>query len=338
MVEKLNNARIKIGEIPSKNFTHYETGVSVIGLNYDNYAQAVHQACLRKTAINLGINYNPDINLICRTCVYNTKMPGIYLCPDGRCNMCHTYDLAKREADQVGRLEKERSECIQRVSDKEAYCDVILALSGGKDSSAVLSFLSQESDLHVKAVLVDNGFIPDLVKERCRHMCESVNIEFVIFDLDFRSKVEDVLKKKKLNIYPCYVCSKYFKRIIADFAASQNCNRVITGRNFWSTIEPTLSGVKDIKTKNGTYVRLFYLPFLMRWKYNDAVSRLEKIGWNNKKIKIPGLSTNCMVPGMVEEFYLKKTGIHPETPLLANEVISGYISRERALEYFGLKD
>ncbi len=336
MVEKLNNARIKIEEIPSKNFTHYETGVSVIGLNYDNYAQAVHQACLCKTAINLGINYNPDLNLICRTCVYHTRMPGIYIYPDGRCNMCHAFDIAKSEADQVGRLKKELSECIQRGSDTDASCDVILALSGGKDSSAVLSFLSLESELRVKAVLVDNGFIPDLVKERCCLTCNSVNVEFVIFDLDFRSKVEDVLKKKNPNFYPCDVCTMYFKKIIADFAASQNCNRVITGRNFWATIEPKLSGVKDIKTKNGTYVRLFYLPFLMEWKYKDAISRLEKIGWNNKKIKIPGHSTNCMVPGLVEELYLKKTGIHPETALFANEVISGYISRERAISMLAL--
>lgn len=338
MEGKLNMARIEIEEIPSKNFTHYETGVSVIGLNYDDYAQAVHQACLRKTTMNLGIKYKLDINLICRTCVYHTRMPGIYLYPDGRCNMCHAFDCAKSEADKVGRLEKELSECIQRRSDTNASCDVVLALSGGKDSSAVLSFLSYETELRFKAVLVDNGFIPDLVKERCRLMCESVNAEFVIFNLDLRSEVEKIQKEKNTSIYPCNVCTKYFKKIIADFAMSQNCNHVITGRNFWATIEPKLSGVKDIKAKNRSFVRLFYLPFLMKWKYNDVISRLDKIGWNNKKIKIQGLSTNCMIPGMVEKLYLKKTGIHPETPLLANEVISGYMTREKAQEHIGLKD
>ena len=102
-----SKARVKIEEIPYKNFTHYETGVSVIGMHYNDYAKSVHQACLKKTAQNLKIAYQRSLNMLCKSCVYCTKMPGIYLYPDGRCNMCHAFEEAKIKIDEFGSTEKQ---------------------------------------------------------------------------------------------------------------------------------------------------------------------------------------------------------------------------------------
>jgi hypothetical protein len=328
---KQRGARISLDEIPYRDFTHYEMGVSPTGVQYDEYVRAVHEACQQKSAANLGLSYHADLNQICASCVYSTTMPGVYLYKDGRCNMCHTYERALERDLQTGGMRAELEECLASAP-ASAGCDVIVALSGGKDSSAALAYVAQEKGLRVKAILADNGFIPDFVKENCQQMCDRVGAEFVTLPFSFHDEVKRALASPVPSNYPCNVCSKRFKNLIAEYAVNDGCQRVIMGRNFWATIEPNLSGVRDIRTSSGAMVRYYSLPFLLGWSLSDLTSRLDRVGWDQRARGIPGASTNCRVPGMVEAHYRKTTHLHPEAPLLANEVICGFITQQEALK------
>lgn len=329
-------ARVTLSEVLERDFCRYETGISTIGLDGGAYAQALTRQCQKKTAGNLKIPFRADLDIVCTTCVFRTVMPGIYLYPDGRCNMCHVHEENRRRDAETKGLAREREEAI--APDTESACDVVLALSGGKDSSSVLHFLAAERKLRVHAVLVDNGFIPGSVKETCRRMCERVGADFTILKEDMKSEVDEVLESSRPSFYPCDVCSRKFKRAIADYSASLGCLRVLSGRNFWARIEPELTGVKKMDLADGRQVRFFSLPFLFGWRREDRDWRLKEIGWDTKGEKIPGLSTNCLVPGMVAEHYFKKTNIHPETALIAQEVICGFLDRETAMEELGISD
>ncbi len=325
------NARVAISDIATSEFTHYQVAVSPTGVRYDEYARAVHEACLEKTAANLTRSYEDCAKQICAACVYSTAMPGIYLHSDGRCNMCHAYEEALSRNKLQGGLERELAECLA-PGPQDADFDVIVALSGGKDSSAALAFAASEKNLRVTAVLADNGFIPNFVKKNCQSMCDRVGAEFVILDFDFRDDVKRALATSDPSIYPCIVCTKQFKQLISEYAVRHNCKRVIMGRNFWATIEPELSGARELRAFNGQSVFWYSLPFLLGWKIQDLKPRLEKVGWDQRAKDIPGASTNCMVPGIVEEHFKNSTGLHPEAPLLANEIICGFITQKEGLD------
>ena len=331
-------AKITLSDVPTRDFTHYETGLSIQGIGYNKYAKAFHEACLRKTAENLGLNFKPDIFHRCNACLYETRMPGIYMHSDGRCNMCHAYEIGYEGSRISGSFKRELTECLDPDSTQNADCDAVLGLSGGKDSSAVLSYLTQETDLRVTAVLVDNGFIPEFVKDNCSEMCARTGAEFVLKSFDFHVEMGRATKNPEATEYPCNTCSKSFSKIIADVAAGYGCQRVILGRNFWYRIEPKLTAVKKLMSRAGSEISFTSLPFLMRWKIEDIDPRLDQIGWARGGDKIVGLSTNCTVPGKVESLYHDVMGIHPEAALISNEIICGFISRSQGKKELDILD
>jgi len=327
---KKRGARVALGEIAGTDFTFYEVAVSPTGAGYNDYAREVHEACLRKSAANLDIPYSADLDQRCSVCVYSTAMPGIYMHGDGRCNMCHAFERAKAEDARTGRLASELEACL-KPGNPDAEFDVVVALSGGKDSSAVLGYVGGECDLRVRAVLADNGFIPDFVKQNCRAMCDSVGASFDVVTFEFASELKKLISAANPEDYPCNTCSKHFKALIADYAIANGCSRIIMGRNFWATLEPTLSGVRNLVSPSGGNVNYYSLPFLLGWSLEDLQPRLAAVGWDERAKGIPGMSTNCTVPGLVEEHFHQTTDLHPEAPLLSNEVICGFISRDQAI-------
>ncbi|MBI4617559.1 MAG: hypothetical protein HY720_28365 [Planctomycetes bacterium] len=324
-------ARISVAEIPGRDFTHYETGLSPLGTDRGEYARVVHDACQRKTALNLGIAYSPDLDRMCSTCVFRTANPGVYLHPDGRCNICHAFEHGFAAAERTGSLAREREECLDPAETRGADLDVVVAFSGGKDSSATLAHVSRERGLRTHAVLVDNGYIPSFVVENCRRMCRRAGAVFVRLSFDLGPVVSRACAEPTATAYPCNHCSKVFKNEIAEYALSKGCRRVVMGRNFWAFLEPRLSGVREIQTRTGAGVRFYSLPFLLRWTHGDLESRLEAIGWDRRHEGIPGMSTNCLVPGILDPRYETATGIRPDAAILAHEVIAGFITRDQAL-------
>jgi hypothetical protein len=63
-------------------------------------------------------------------------------------------------------------------------------------------------------------------------------------------------------------------------------------------------------------------------KEGDQKLYLKSVGWQNKSIY--GDSTNCLIPGLVEQIVFNRIGYHPELNLLSREVITGFITKEEA--------
>jgi hypothetical protein len=126
--------------------------------------------------------------------------------------------------------------------------------------------------------------------------------------------------------------------MIREFAEERGCDRVALGRNFWARIEPELTGVKTFARADGTELGTYSPPFQLGWSRGDPTRRLADAGWSDRIKEIAGLITNCRVPGMVGKIFAERTGIHPEIPLLSNEVVCAFISREAALRELSLDD
>lgn len=111
---------------------------------------------------------NPDY---CVKCVLNTNFPSVRLDDSGVCNYC-------RRDDSLGTVLAEPTAVAPEAS-PEGY-HVILAYSGGKDSSYTLAMLRQEYNLRVLALTVDNGYLSEETLPNVKRVCASLGVDSLV--------------------------------------------------------------------------------------------------------------------------------------------------------------
>jgi predicted PP-loop superfamily ATPase len=313
-----------------EDYSPYKCRVSANRENYDLRARRIHFQNLIKTWINTG--QNPFIKPVeCRECLFDTRIPNIYIGSDGLCNMCMTYKQNfKREV-----LASELETFLNTPREEGTDLDAVVAFSGGKDSTLSLYLAREKFHLNVVAVLVDNGFIPEPVIEKGRQWCERWGVNLVVLEIDFAPYVKEMMDKDFKNGYPCYKCTEMFHKEIREFCTKNRINRVILGRNWWRWLEPEVRSVRWVTDQeSGLNMQFLSLPFALQLNENSVKAMLEREGWSS--VEIDGNSTNCLIPGLVEYTLFRRLGYHPELNLLSREVITGYLDKEKAKE--ALKD
>jgi PP-loop superfamily ATP-utilizing enzyme len=239
--------------------------------------------------------------------------------------MCYAY---KNNLD-VPLLKEELRQFLARGREIGAEYDAIVAFSGGKDSTVSLCIAVQEFKIKVMAVLVDNGFIPQEVIDNGQEICDRLGVPLRIEKIDFAPKVRELMKTNFSNGYPCNVCTVLFHQALTKVCIDTKVNRVILGRNWWRFLDPVVKAVRIVEPP-GTNLKIDFmsLPFALQIKEEDQKKYLQAIGWKVKSIY--GDSTNCLIPGLVEKIVYDRIGFHPELNLLSREVITGFISKEKA--------
>ncbi|NLW66697.1 MAG: hypothetical protein GXY28_02750, partial [Bacteriovoracaceae bacterium] len=95
---------------------------------------------------------------ICSRCVLPDTFPGISFDDQGVCNYCRNMPVPDSDEKQAYRKKFEDLLDNRRSSDS---FDVLLAYSGGKDSTYTLYLLTKKFSLKVLAFVFDNGFISE---------------------------------------------------------------------------------------------------------------------------------------------------------------------------------
>ncbi len=123
----------------------------------------------------------------CTRCVLSETFPGISFDESGVCNYCRNTPVPDAQEKQAY-IEK-FEDLLQSKRSKHSF-DVLLAYSGGKDSTYTLYTLRKHYDMKVLAFVFDNGFISDQALKNIRHMADSLGAACTIFKPPF-----DVMKK-----------------------------------------------------------------------------------------------------------------------------------------------
>lgn len=123
---------------------------------------------------------NPTTDVICKKCVLPETFPGIEFDGDGVCSFCleapsHA-DLLANQHDLATRMEAE----IEKLRGKGEY-DVIVAFSGGKDSSYTLKKLVHDYNLNALAITIDNGFLAPQALTNARTVTSALGVDFILF-------------------------------------------------------------------------------------------------------------------------------------------------------------
>lgn len=122
----------------------------------------------------------------CTKCVLPDTFPGISFDEKGLCNYCRNIPLP---SDREKKAHLDKFEALLADKRGKHPYDVLLAFSGGKDSTYTLYMLRKHYDLKVLTFVFDNGFISDQAIENIRTMTDTLGAACIIFRPPF-----DVMK------------------------------------------------------------------------------------------------------------------------------------------------
>jgi len=123
---------------------------------------------------------------ICRKCVLPETFPGIKFDHDGVCQHCRASKSRDDQDKTKAKYRQRFEELIHKVKPSPASYHVIVAYSGGKDSTYTLDLLKNHYGLRVLALTFDHGFVSPYALENIRKVVETLGIDHIAFKPDFQ--------------------------------------------------------------------------------------------------------------------------------------------------------
>lgn len=157
----------------------------------------------------------------CTRCILPETFPFIAFDAAGVCNYCSSYrqryaHMHPVETKQafIRSLEKYR-----RAGDEP---DVLVAFSGGRDSSYGLHLIKKEFGLKPITFTYDWGMVTDLARRNVARICGQLGIQNILVSADIAAKRENIrlnvsawLKKPDLGLVPLFMAGdKHFFRVV----------------------------------------------------------------------------------------------------------------------------
>ena len=133
---------------------------------------------------------------------------------------------------------------------------ILIGLSGGKDSLALVELLGKRAQIHVPHFRVTAVHVR--VKERDYHsdlsyledFCARVRVPFIVRDTEIEeargaSSLENAasgysLEAKGKEKHPCFLCSWYRRKALFDVAQELGCNKIALGHHKDDLVETLL--------------------------------------------------------------------------------------------------
>ena len=122
---------------------------------------------------------------------------------------------------------------------------VLVGLSGGKDSLALVEFLGKRAQVYVPRFKVTAVHVR--VKERDYHsdlsyledFCARVRVPLIIRDTEIGDEAKGEKREAKEK-HPCFLCSWYRRKALFDVAHELGCNKIALGHHKDDLVETLL--------------------------------------------------------------------------------------------------
>lgn len=159
------------------------------------------------TNIKLFSKKPSELNLKrCTKCILPHTHPSIWFDDEGVCSLCNAYQKPiLKGKDQFLRD-------INQYRSKDGSTDVIVAFSGGRDSSYGLDYIKTELRMNPIAFTYEWGMTTELAERNQKRVCDklSVDHELVMSNVkkkreNIRKNVEAWLKKPDLGMVPLFM-------------------------------------------------------------------------------------------------------------------------------------
>jgi uncharacterized protein (TIGR00269 family) len=149
--------------------------------------------------------------------------------------ICSTNIFKQKKVGRCMDLEKTIKQTIKKYNLLSKKEKVLVALSGGKDSTTVLYFL-KKLGYNVEALLIDlnQGDYSSKGIVGMEKFCEDIGVRLHVLNLfeegiDIRKMKIKILKERKLS--PCAVCGIVKKYYLNYYAKKLKADKLVTGHN-----------------------------------------------------------------------------------------------------------
>ncbi len=307
----------------------------------------------------------------CTQCILPSSFPGISFNDEGVCNHCQKYrgDVANEDLK-----EKYESKFLALVKEnhKVSTYDLLMAYSGGKDSTYTLDLFVTRYKLRVLALTFDNTFISEQSFINMRKVCSTLGTDHMIIRPNpkllrniFGAAAKETLYSAKTLERASTICTSCIglvKAIILRTAIEKEIPLVGYG---WSPGQaPVQSSVMRVNpslmraTQRAIYEPLHRIagdtiaPYFLHddhyefpEKFPSNIHPLAFLDYNEQRIiaRIQSLgwerpddtdpnSTNCLLNAYANQVHKDQFGFHPYVWEIANMIRSGAMEREEGLK------
>ncbi len=272
---------------------------------------------LRRLGINVQNGEGSAVDHCCGRCLLADDLPGVRIGPNGICNHCAEHDANAA----MGAFDPQRVVDVVNMYRGTGSPDSVLAFSGGKDSALTVLLAVRELKLKPLAVLVDNGFIPDEVKENGRAFCAQFGIEMMVETIDIRREARESLLSDSGKI-PCTTCITAVFAVMARICRERGLKLILGGHRFPPLTYPVSAFTK--RSEDGEFICAS--PLLARQiTETDQLALIADAGW--RSVKIAGNTSNCKLIGVVEEHLYDVQGFNPHIFEVSKEIRGGFYGR-----------
>ncbi|MFX0135335.1 MAG: hypothetical protein ACFFDN_16945, partial [Candidatus Hodarchaeota archaeon] len=270
------------------------------------------------------------------------------------CSVCKNYDhlWGNWEQEKNNRLSKLEN-IIDKIKKKRRLYDVLVPISGGKDSTYVLYLCRKRFDLKCLAVTWDNGFLSDHARINIKNACDLLGVDHMYFGLN---------KQLLMSLYKfffqktgffCPVCMRGIGVTIGRAQIAFNIPLAIRGTshrteehvsseffidgniNFFENVLKGSSLEKKAQVLL-TPIGLAFspssikLPDYMEWNYEEVYKTItEELGWRAPKKDAE--HADCKLENIVAHIRYKKFPIlTPEMLRFSKLVTCGQMTRIEA--------
>jgi hypothetical protein len=309
---------------------------------------------------------------LCTNCILPETFPGVIFDQNGLCNHCQK--AAGKEtilAEEKRKYKQKFLDLIKQVRTSTPSTrpyDVLMAYSGGKDSTYTMSLLRNKYNLRVLAVSFDNGFVSDTAAANIRKMTDALQIDHIFFkpwwgllNKIFAAAAEHELYSKKALERASTICTSCIgmvKSICLKTAIEMDIPMIGYGwspgqapiqssimKNNPSLVRMSQEAIqRPLRDIAGDAVDAYFLqdrhyampdrfPYNvhpMAWEYYHEGKLVEEI----RKLgwvspqDTDSNSTNCLLNAFGNDVHIKRHGFHPYVWEIANMVRDGVMTRE----------
>lgn len=117
---------------------------------------------------------------------------------------------------------------------------ILVGLSGGKDSLALVELLGRQAKIYVPHIEVialhvrvrERNYVSDI--SYLQHHCDTYGVQLLVRD----TTIQEVEHKKEKD--PCFLCSWYRRKLLFDVAQELGCNKIALGHHRDDILETLL--------------------------------------------------------------------------------------------------
>jgi len=205
----------------------------------------------------------------CTRCVLDENFPGISFDDAGLCSFCRRAVSTERHEE----IQAEYREKFRRLIEKRRGAgpyDVLMAYSGGKDSSYTLDLLRRHYGLRVLALTFDNGFISPFAVKNIQVITDTLGVDRIAFRPAFGLLKTIFAEGARRDLFPakalerassiCTSCIGFVKSILLKTALEKGIPFVGFG---WSPGQaPIQSSVMQTNPRLAALARQSFWPRL----------------------------------------------------------------------------